>query len=92
MKTWLIIGAGWFMIGVISYLLILRFFEYPVSDRKRPEVEDGQKGWRLPPFWNSLRMALFSLLGLVTVPLLAPVFLLAFVCYRFLKPTNPPSE
>jgi hypothetical protein len=93
MKTWLIISVSWFAIGLISYVLILLFFESPVSDRRLPGGGGGEeKGYRLPPFWNSLRITLFSLIGVVLVPLMAPVFLLALVCYRFLRPTNRPSE
>jgi multisubunit Na+/H+ antiporter MnhB subunit len=93
---WLIIGVSWFVIGVISYLLFLFVFR-PAPVFRQPgetadEIPDEGKGWGLPPFWNSLRMSVFTVIGLVMVILLAPFLLLACICARFLKPEKPSSQ
>jgi hypothetical protein len=72
--------------------LTAHFVRFPAFSRHGAGGEGEEKGYRLPPFWNSLRITLFSLIGVVLVPLMAPVFLLALVCYRFLRPTNRSSE
>ena len=89
MKTSLIVGASWFVIGFISYVLILIFFPpTPVLNRKPLELTGAPK-WQMPPGLNSLRISVFSLIGLVMVLLVAPILLLALVCYRIFKSASP---
>ena len=96
MSMWLVIGVSWFVIGVISYLLFLFVFRPGPVLRQPGEITDQitheGKGWGLPPFWNSLRMSLLTVVGLVMVIPLAPFLLLACVCVRVLKPEKPRSE
>ena len=93
MKTWIIVGVIWFVIGVAAYLLILIFYPpTPLFNRKRREIVHYPNARVLPPFWNRLRLIWMFLVGLVTVPLVAPFLLLALVWHTILKPGNRSSE
>jgi hypothetical protein len=77
------------VLGFISYVLILIFFPpTPVLNRKPLDLT-GTPKWQLPPAWNSLRISLLSLIGLVMVFLVAPILLTAFVGYSVLKSARP---
>ena len=92
MNTWLVIGVSWFVLGLIAYVLILIFFPpTPLFDRKRPESTHGPTVQLLPPFLNSVRRIWLFLMGLLIVPFVAPILLLALVGYRLFKSDNSSS-
>jgi len=88
MKATLIIGASWFVVGFISYLLILIVFPPRPFQYERRDLTAKPK-WQMPPAWNSLRINLFSLVGLLIVIMVAPILLSAFVCQWIFKPASP---
>lgn len=78
MSFWIISALVWLAIGVLCYLMILRFFPpTPLIDDTRPETE-----LRSRPF--SLRNVP-QLIFLVPTLLISPLLLFALACARLLK-------
>ena len=86
MSTWIIIALVWFVVGLICWAVILRFFPPTpkIDPRQRGSVADEPKGRSF-----SIRDVAGMALAAVPIAALAPPLLIIMLCHRMRRQKSP---